>query len=103
VPYLEAAVCRVKNPDSSLKTVLIEKHLPGHRDFYRKDAENCKFFRRAVENGLEIHSIQLGMGKLLLVNLRQLYEIGMHLLSNDPCILLCDDPNCLFCRKYHET
>lgn len=101
VPYLEAAVCRVKNPDSSLQTVLIEKHLPGHRDFYRKDAENCKFFRRAVADGLEIHSIQLGMGKLQLIDLRRLYEIGMHLLSEDPCILLCDDPNCLYCRKYH--
>ena len=101
VPYLDAAVCRIKNPDSSLKTVLIEKHLPGHRDFYRKDAENCKFFRRAIADGLEIRTVHLGMGKLQLVNIRQLYEIGTQLLGEDPRILLCDDPNCLFCRKYH--
>lgn len=97
MPYLDTAVCRVKNPDGRLKTISIEKHLPGHRDFYRSDAENCKFFRQAIASGLEIRSVGLGMGKLQLIDLRQLYEIGMRLLAEDPRVLLCDDPECLFC------
>ncbi|MBO4633361.1 MAG: DUF4910 domain-containing protein, partial [Lentisphaeria bacterium] len=55
--FLQPAVCRVKNPDGSLHTVFIEQHLPGHRDFYRPDAENCKFFLRAVKAGLKIAEV----------------------------------------------
>ena len=100
MPFLSSAVCRVKNPDGSLKTVLIEKHLPGHRDFYRPNAEECKFFRAAIERGLEIRSVPLGMGKLQLIEVRPLYEIGMELLKKDHRLLLCDDPECLFCRRF---
>ncbi len=97
---LGEAVCRVRNPDGSLKTVLIEKHLPGHRDFYRNDAENCKFYTRAVKAGLKIAEQPLGMGKLQLIDMKDLYRIGMELIRKDPRILLCDDPCCLFCRQF---
>ena len=100
MPFLDTAVCRVKNPDGSLKTVAIEKHLPGHRDFYRPHAEECKFFRAAVERGLEIRSVPLGMSELQLIEVRPLYEIGMELLKQDHRLLLCDDPDCLFCRRF---
>ena len=100
MPFLSSAVCRVKNPDGSLKTVLIEKHLPGHRDFYRPHAEECKFFRAAIERGLEIRSVPLGLSQLQLIEVRPLYEIGMELLKKDRRLLLCDDPNCLFCRQF---
>ena len=78
--------------------VVILGHLPGHRDFYRKDAENCKFYTAAVKAGLQIDEVPLGYGKLQLIDLQQLYDIGMELLKKDPRILLCDDPECIFCR-----
>ncbi len=99
-PFLQPAVCRVKDPDGALRTVLLEKHLPGHRDFYRKDAENCKFFRQAVQEGLHIHEIPFGMGKIQMIDLQNFYEIGMKLWKKDPRILLCDDPECVFCRQF---
>jgi len=99
-PFLQPAVCRVKNPDGSLRTVFIEKHLPGHRDFYRKDAENCKFFRRAVKEGLVIREEPFGMGKIQMIDLKEFYEVGMRLWREDPRILLCDDPECFFCRQF---
>ncbi|MBR2426304.1 MAG: AAC(3) family N-acetyltransferase [Lentisphaeria bacterium] len=99
-PYLLPGVCRVKNPDGTLRTVLIEEHLPGHRDFYREDAENCKFYRRAVQEGLKIEEVAFGMGKIQLIELREFYDISMKLWKEDPRILLCDDPACQFCRRY---
>lgn len=99
-PFLQPAVCRVREPGGSLRTVLLEKHLPGHRDFYRKDAEDCKFFRRGVEEGLVIREIPFGMAKLQLIDLRNFYEVGMKLWKEDPRILLCDDPECSFCRSF---
>ena len=98
--FLQPAVCRVKDPDGSLRTVLIEKHLPGHRDFYRPDAENCKFFVRAVQAGLHIAEVPFGMGRIQVIDLKDFYEVGMKLMKEDPRVLLCDDPDCLFCRNF---
>ena len=98
--FLQPAVCRAKNPDGSLRTVFIDKHLPGHRDFYRHDAENCKFFTRAVAAGLRIAEVPFGMGKIHLIDLRQFHKIGMKLMREDPRVLLCDDPGCTFCRQF---
>ena len=100
LPYLGKALCQAWNKDGSRRTVFMEQHLPGHRDFYRPDAENCKFYTRAVQSGLEIKSVSLGLGKLYLMDMQELYQIGMDLLRKDPRILLCDDENCFFCRKY---
>ena len=91
LPGLGTAICRVRESDGKLKTVLIENHLPGDRDFYRHDAENCKFFRRAVTEGLEIKNVALGMGTLQLIDIRQLYTIGMKLVQEDPRILMRDE------------
>ncbi len=101
LPFLDTAVCRCKNPDGSLKTVLLEKHLPGHRDFYRgTNSEQCKFFQRAVEAGLDIRKTRLGTGFLQLIDLQQLFKIGKELIQKDPRVLLCDDPACSFCSRF---
>ena len=98
--FLQPAVCRVKNQDGSLRTVCIEKHLPGHRDFYCQDAEKCKFFVRAVKAGLKISEVPFGMGKIQMIDLKSFYEIGMKLMREDPRVLLCDNPDCQFCREF---
>ena len=99
-PFLQPAVCRVKDPDGSLRTVFLDKHLPGHRDFYRGDAEKGKFFTRAVQEGLKISEVPFGMDRIQVIDLKEFYEIGMKLMKEDPRILLCDDPKCLFCREF---
>lgn len=99
-PFLDTAVCRVKHPDGSLETVAIGRHLPGHRDFYREDAEKCKFFQRALERGLEIRKEPLGLGELKLMETESLFKLGVPLIREDPRVLLCDDPACLFCRRF---
>ena len=100
LPYLESAICKVKEANNLLKTVLIERHLPGHREFYTNNAHNGKFFTKAVAAGLEIKSVSLGISQLQVIDLNQFYKIGIKLLKEEPDLLLCDSPKCSFCSKY---
>ena len=99
MPFLSTAICRVKNPDGTLETVAVPRHLPGCREFY-ENAMECKFFKRAFARGLELKRVKFGMGELMALDIRQLYEIGLAVIKDDPKVLLCDDPDCLFCRRY---
>jgi aminoglycoside N3'-acetyltransferase len=102
LPYLKDSVCRVKNKDGSLRTVYIPKNLPGDRDFYRDVDGNSKFFKKALASGLKMNESTLGCGKIRLLEAENFYAVGMKLLSQDPNILLCDNEECLFCRKYKQ-
>ena len=57
---------------------------------------------RAVDMGLEIRKVPLGIGVLQLMDLEQLFEIGMSLIRRDPAVLLCDDPLCRFCSSHRK-
>ncbi len=100
LPYLAEAVCRIKDQDGTIRTVFIPKHLPGHRDFYSSNAENCKFFKKVIAHGLEIKTVSLELGELHLIDAVQLYELGTAALREDPFLLLCDNPECLFCARH---
>jgi len=99
LPYLKNALCAIKGKNGDARTVLIPKHLPGHRDFYSKQAEKCKFFSRAFAAGLELQETILGVGKVRLMEAAQLYDIGMNILKDDPNIFLCDNLECEFCSR----
>ena len=99
LPYLAKALCQYRKEDGSVDKVLINKHLPGHRDFYRKDAENSKFYQRAFAAGLKINKADVGLSDMQVINLKQLFEIGSQIIKADPNVLLCDDPNCLYCSS----
>lgn len=99
LPYLQQALCKVRIDAEHDKVVSIDRHLPGHRDFYRPDAENSKFFSKAKAVGLEIKEYSFGIGKLHLIELDELYRIGMQIVKDDPNIFLCDDQECFFCRQ----
>ena len=97
LPYLTAAVCRIKAANGKARTVLVPKHLPGHRDFYRSRVEDSKFFRKVVSAGLEIKEVPLGLGRLHLVDANQLYALGVKAVREDADIFLCDSSDCGFC------
>jgi len=99
-PFLQNGIVKIRDADGRLHTEVIPRHLPGHRDWYRRDAENAKFYRRAVERGLDIRSAALGAGRVYVMDLQQLHKIGRTLVREDPRIMLCDDPACLFCREF---
>lgn len=101
MPYLAEAVCRVKRPDGSIRTILIPKHLPGHRDFYRNPGEETKIYQQLLENGLKIRKTRLGLGEIKLIDAAQMYDLGMKALRKNPNLLLCDKPGCQFCRRFN--
>lgn len=100
--FLETAVCNVKMPDGTIEPVTVPQHLPGHRDFYRQDAENCKFYQKLIAKGLEIREVEFGMNKLQLIDIKQFYELGLPVMQENSDIILCDSDDCLFCKKYRK-
>jgi aminoglycoside 3-N-acetyltransferase len=103
MPYLAEAVCRVKKADGNIGTILIKKHLPGHRDFYRNPAEETKMYQRLLQKGLVIKKAELGFGEIKVIDTRQMYELGIESLKEEPTLLLCDNKECTFCSRYNKT
>ena len=99
--FLSTAICQEQLEDGKIKNVAIEQHLPGHRDFYIGfQAFECKFFKKAVAEGLQINREKLGIGELILMDSRQLFEIGCRIAKEDDRIFLCDDPECALCSRF---
>lgn len=101
IPCLGCGIVKYIDTEGKTHTALIEKHLPGDRDFYHDPAVS-EFYRKAVERGLHIYSVRYGMGNLYRMNLRELYEITNAMLAEDPNSTLCDDPACPFCSKFRK-
>ncbi len=99
LPYLAGALCTVKNPDGSLRAVLTPKNLPGHRDFYIRPGESSRMYKKLIEEGLDIKTERIGFGEIKVIEARQLFSLGLKVLSRDRSILLCGDPRCSFCRR----
>ena len=99
MPYLRSALCCVKEGDR-VRTLFVPKHLPGHRDFYR--GEESKMYKRLAAMGLDIRNAALGLGAIKVIEARQMYELGMRALREDPDLLLCDADTCLFCSRYRK-
>ncbi|HCE42966.1 MAG TPA: hypothetical protein DET40_05415 [Lentisphaeria bacterium] len=99
LPYLGNTVCRIKAANGKTRSVMVPKHLPGHRDFYISAAENSKFFKKAKTLGLKINEIPLSVGKLQVLDVESLYKTGVRIIKDDPNVLLCDKKECLFCSE----
>ena len=74
---------------------------------YDPDLDGGSDIARGLElaRKLLIDVSALGLGTVMMMELRELYEIGTELLSADPYLLLSDDPanvSCARIRKEHE-
>ena len=101
-PYLQPAVIRYIDADGVWRMGSLERHLPGHRDFYDA-ARHSGFYEEAVRRGLRIDTVKLGMATLYRMRLRELYDIGMELFRLDPCATLCRNPACAYCSGYRKA
>ncbi|OQA88643.1 MAG: SPBc2 prophage-derived aminoglycoside N(3')-acetyltransferase-like protein YokD [Lentisphaerae bacterium ADurb.Bin242] len=99
LPGMETVLCKVKKSNGYAECAAVPRNLPGHRDFYGGVKDTIKFFKAAVPEGLHIRETRLGPGKILSMELRELYDIGIKLLKEDPFLLLCDSEECLSCRR----
>lgn len=102
LPFLKRAYGWIEREDGRLETVAIPRWLPGHRDWYHPPAEERKLFRALRAAGWQTQRLDVGMGRLELINAQQLFQIAMEVVSDDPTLVLCDDPHCLFCAKYQK-
>ncbi len=99
--YLEAAIIKYIDQNGELHTALIEKHLPGHRNFYDGLGDN-EFYAEMVRRGLKIDTAPLGNTVVYRMDLQQLYDIGAAMFRDDPFATLCHDPKCSFCSRYRK-
>ena len=99
VPYLNPALLKYIDAKGEPRTALIEKHLPGHRNFYEGEQE---FYEEAIKRGLKIYSAPLGNAKVYRMELRNLYEVAESMFRDDPLATLCKDPGCRFCTRYRK-
>lgn len=99
LPYLANTVCRIKGPDGTVRSVMVPKHLPGDRDFYASNWEKSKFFKKAKDQGLKIKESTLGIGKIHVVDVKDLHEVGVRIIKKDPNVFLCDREECIFCSR----
>lgn len=100
--FLENAVVKIKDSKGRLHTEVVKRHLPGHREFYRTPAIRNGFYTEALKKGLKIRQEKLGNGLLSLMDLEELYRIGMEMFAEDPLATLCKDPDCLYCQSYRK-
>lgn len=94
--FLQNAVVKVEDEKGKLKTEVIHKHVLGHRDYYL----NAKFYKEAIKRGLCIKQEAFGVDSIYTIDLRELYDIGIEIIKENPNITLCDNPDCRFCRAY---
>ena len=99
--YLEAAILKYIDAKGVLRTAVIDRNLPGHRNFYDGLGDN-EFYAEMVRRGLKIYSAPLGNATVYRMELKQLYEIGAEMFREDPYATLCHDPACAFCSKYRK-
>lgn len=83
VPCLGAALLKYIDANGKLRTSLIEKHLPGPRDFYAGLGKS-KYYDEAIRRGLKIESVRFGMGTIYRMSLGNLYSVTMEMLNEDP-------------------
>ena len=92
LPYLTSARCREQDK------------ITGCRDFYLGiNTLECKFFSRAIAEGLEINRESLGLDALCLVDMKQLFTVGKQVILKDPKIFLCDQEKCFFCSHWKSV
>ena len=101
LPCLAGSLCCVKE-DGQVRTLLVPKHLPGHRDFYGAKREDSKAYRRLVSMGLSIGRANVGLGAVKVIEARPMYELGMRALGEDPNLFLCDSKECSFCGGHRK-
>lgn len=107
MPGLADTLCMVKGVDGIPYPVCVPRNLPGCRDFYQADKNKIKFFIEAEKRGLEIKQGKLGLGTMLLMDMQELYKIGLELCEADPFILIHDEGKCASCDSlraaYHQA
>lgn len=102
LPGCEEAVCKIKENDGSLRTIVYRHHLGGHRDFYEPPFGKTKSARILKNSGVVPSEAHAGLGKIKLYDAKAVCECLDAASRKDPNIFLCDDPSCSYCSKHKK-
>ncbi len=100
--FLDNAVIKYIDDGGRLRTAVHKRHLPGCRDFYSYRGPESKFYKRALELGLDLKCEKLGIAEVYVMDVKNAFEVADRVFSENRNITLCDSPDCLFCSKYRE-
>ncbi len=106
LPYLKPALCKVRRPNGAIDDITVPNWLPGHRDFYRAQGETTAIYRAMLAQGLTIQSAPvpnaLSSGQAHVIDAAQMHALGTNALKQNPHIMLCESPTCLFCKTHRH-
>ena len=94
VPYSLERGVQVLDEDGVVQEVHLTE-MPGHSGGFGKVEEPLK--RRGA-----IQETTIDMSHVRLMRAKDLIEVAMQMLKEDPAALLCDDPNCNWCTGARE-
>ena len=104
LPGVEDVMVKVRHANGCCTAHAVPRNLPGCREFYHGNEDTCKFFKAAVAAGLTIRKTTLGLGTVQLMEIPELYRIGMELAKRDPFIFLHDEAaGCLSCNRLRRN
>jgi aminoglycoside 3-N-acetyltransferase len=99
MPYMMGGLCCIRHEAGEVRWVYQTHQLGGHREFYRGDWQNAKVFRALADAGLQMTAVRVGLGEIRAVDAGEFARLGRDLMRKDPAILLCERPDCVFCRQ----
>lgn len=98
LPYLEVAKATVKGSDGKRKIVEVTKSPGGHRDFYRNDSK----VERLLERAGIIRRGTVGAADTCWMPAKEMVEVVVKGIYEEPTLLLCDREDCEFCTTYRQ-
>lgn len=98
--FLDNAIIKYVDDNGRIRTAVHERHLPGCRDFYNFRGPEAKFYKRALELGLDLKCEKLGIAEVYVLDIKNAFEVADRVFSENRNITLCDSPSCVFCKKY---
>ncbi|HCG36672.1 MAG TPA: hypothetical protein DER23_10065 [Clostridiales bacterium] len=82
-------------PDYQGKTMVLKKYPPDHRDFLR--------FTPVLRKEGALIEGRVGLAKVLCIDVKKMYELGIREMKRDPFFFLCENPACKFCAKKRKA
>jgi len=91
-----AALVDLKN---NVKKVTFPNEPGGHRDFYVPESK----INRILMNSGKIKEIKIGEATVLMIKIRDIMQVVLNALKDNPAVLLCDMPDCTFCYESKQS
>ncbi len=98
MPYMAIEHAVVKGPNGERQVVEVTKSPQGDRDFYRRGSK----VERLLEGSGIVQRGKVGAADSILVPARDMVDVVLEGIYEEPTLLLCDRGECDFCSGYRQ-